>query len=85
MPIQVFDGHGGVSAAAFAERHLLDALLSQTSFPAKPADSLVSSLASCMRLIFQLPIPSFICSRAASWRALSVPVLPMHAHTLGLQ
>ncbi len=39
--MQVFDGHGGSSAAQFAEEHLLQALLTQTSFPAKPADALV--------------------------------------------
>lgn len=42
--MQVFDGHGGSSAAQFAEEHLLQALLTQTSFPAKPADALVRPL-----------------------------------------
>ncbi|CAL8461814.1 g1345 [Coccomyxa elongata] len=36
----VFDGHGGSTAAIFAEEHLLQALLNQTSFPVKPADAL---------------------------------------------
>jgi serine/threonine protein phosphatase PrpC len=57
---QVFDGHGGVSAAAFAERHLLQALLSQTCFLEKPADALVSQ-----RLPAQRPMHSSCSSEHA--------------------
>lgn len=39
----MFDGHGGVTAAEFASRHLLDFTLAEASFPAHLSDALVRS------------------------------------------
>ena len=48
---QVFDGHGGVTAAEFASRHLLDFTLAAAAFPSHPSDALVrnSSLSHMLR------------------------------------
>ena len=41
MPMQVFDGHSGETAARFAEQHLLPNLLKEETFLTAPAEALV--------------------------------------------
>lgn len=41
MPMQVFDGHNGTSAAQFAAEHMAQFLLSDSSFSNKPSVALV--------------------------------------------
>ena len=41
LGLQVFDGHNGTCAANFAEEHLLEFLLADSSYPSKPVTALV--------------------------------------------
>lgn len=41
MMLQVFDGHGGVTAAEFASQHLLEYTTEATSFPSHLSEALV--------------------------------------------
>lgn len=40
--LQVFDGHGGVSAAEFARDNLLELVISNECFSLRPGEALVS-------------------------------------------